>query len=285
MKTLDTFNPITLNVGFAVHNADWNWKGVSSPFARLYYVTQGEAAIILSVGTYKLCPNHLYMIPAFTVHSNRCMGHFEHYYIHIYEDLADETGFMDDWNFPVEVVANDIDLVLIRRLVELNPQMKLSASDPDSYDNYTTLALNIGRNKQRSLTLKMESRGILLQLISRFFENATHKDVQCDERVVKAKRYILQRICEPLSVKDVADEVCLCKDYFIRLFKAETELTPGQYITLKKMEKAQLMLATQGMSVKDVAYRLGFDDNSYFIRMFKKHVGCTPNAYKEKQRV
>lgn len=283
MKTLNTFNPIALNAGFAVQNANWNWQGISSPFTRLYYVTHGEAAITLPTGTYGLRPNYLYMIPAFTVHSYKCTGHFEHYYVHIYEDLAGEIGFMDEWNFPVEVMADDIDLALIRRFVELNPQMKLPASNPNSYDNYTTLALNIGRNKQRSLTLKMESRGILLQLISRFFENATNKDEQRDERIVKALCYIRQHICEPLSVKDIACEACLCEDYFIRLFKNETKLTPGQYITLKKMENAQLMLATKNVSVKDIAYRLGFEDYSYFIRMFKKHVGCTPNVYKEKQ--
>lgn len=44
---IDTFHPFVLNIGLAQHNADWNWKNVSSPFARLYYVTEGSAKIIL----------------------------------------------------------------------------------------------------------------------------------------------------------------------------------------------------------------------------------------------
>ena len=44
-------NLLMLNVGHAMHNADWNFKDVSSPFTRLYYVTEGNAELILPSGT------------------------------------------------------------------------------------------------------------------------------------------------------------------------------------------------------------------------------------------
>ena len=47
MKKIDIFHPLTLNVGLAIHNADWNWQNVTSPFTRIYYVTKGHAKIIL----------------------------------------------------------------------------------------------------------------------------------------------------------------------------------------------------------------------------------------------
>ena len=40
--SVDQLHLLTLNVGFASHHADWNWKHVRSPFARLYYVTEGR---------------------------------------------------------------------------------------------------------------------------------------------------------------------------------------------------------------------------------------------------
>lgn len=43
MKKIDIFHPLTLNVGLAIHNADWNWQNVTSPFTRIYYVTKGHA--------------------------------------------------------------------------------------------------------------------------------------------------------------------------------------------------------------------------------------------------
>ena len=57
-------NLLMLNVGHALHNADWNFKDVSSPFTRLYYVTEGNAELILPNGRVRLRPHHLYIIPA-----------------------------------------------------------------------------------------------------------------------------------------------------------------------------------------------------------------------------
>lgn len=45
---VDKLHPLVLNIGLAIHNADWNWKNVNSPFTRLYYVTEGTAQVLIS---------------------------------------------------------------------------------------------------------------------------------------------------------------------------------------------------------------------------------------------
>lgn len=283
IDNIDLLHPITLNVGLAIHNADWNWQDVCSPFTRIYYVTVGEADIILPSGCYALRPGHLYMIPAFMSHSYHCTSHFEHYYVHVYEEPAPHTGILEQWEFPVEVKAEAGDLYLFERLTQLNPQMRLPQSNPCSYDNDTSLSRSIRQNKQRSLALKVESRGILFQLIARFFSKAHPRNEYHDSRIRQAIDYIQQHLSEPISIEGLAADLCLCSDHFIRLFKNELRQTPCQYITRKRVEQAQLMLITQQLSVKEIAFRLGFDDPSYFIRLFKRTVGCTPQAYKEQQ--
>ena len=57
-----------------------------------------------------------------------------------------------------------------------------------------------------------------------------------------------------------------------------------QYINQKKVEKAQLLLITDNMTVKEIAYSLGFNDHSYFIRFFKKVTGLTPNQYRDEMK-
>ena len=64
---IDKLHLLTLHVGLANHNGDWNWKNVRSPFARLYYVTEGTAQIEMSSCVYTLKPDHLYFIPAYTI--------------------------------------------------------------------------------------------------------------------------------------------------------------------------------------------------------------------------
>ena len=69
---IESFNFQMLNVGLAHHNGDWNWKHVSSPFTRIYYVKEGEAQIHLPKQVVRLRPGYLYIVPAYTLHSYEC---------------------------------------------------------------------------------------------------------------------------------------------------------------------------------------------------------------------
>ena len=57
-----------------------------------------------------------------------------------------------------------------------------------------------------------------------------------------------------------------------------------RYINKKKIESGQLLLLTSDKPVKEIAYTLGFNDHSYFIRLFKKLVGVTPLEYRLSMR-
>lgn len=101
-----------------------------------------------------------------------------------------------------------------------------------------------------------------------------------DKRIKLALEYLNENITEPISIETLASEACLSRDHFIKLFKQELGCTPGQFIIDKKLIKAQLMLATENTSIKDIAYSLGYDDYSYFSRLFRKHTSMTPQNYR-----
>lgn len=277
---VEQMHPLVLNVGLAVHNADWNWKNVNSPFTRLYYVTEGSAQIELPDGIYTLSPKHMYFIPAFTIHTNICKSNFVHYYLHIYEDHYSDNDWLDHWKFPVEIEATDLDLALFKRLCEINPHMTLQKSDPTTYDNNPTLMQNLIKNRQRAFCDKVESRGIIFQLLSRFFKQGQSKIEMEDNRIAKTVLYIRKHLNEAIELEKLAEISCLSKDHFIRLFKKELGTTPLQYINQKKIEKAQLLLITEELAVKEIAFQLAFDDYSYFNRLFKKTTGVTPQEYR-----
>lgn len=277
---VEQMHPLVLNVGLAVHNADWNWKNVNSPFTRLYYVTEGSAQIELPDGIYTLSPKHMYFIPAFTIHTNICKSNFVHYYLHIYEDHYSDNDWLDHWKFPVEIEATGLDLALFKRLCEINPHMTLQKSDPTTYDNNPTLMQNLIKNRQRAFCDKVESRGIVFQLLSRFFKQGQSKIEMEDNRIAKTVLYIRKHLNEAIELEKLAEISCLSKDHFIRLFKKELGTTPLQYINQKKIEKAQLLLITEELAVKEIAFQLAFDDYSYFNRLFKKTTGVTPQEYR-----
>lgn len=280
-ESVEQLHLITLNVGLAHHHADWNWKDVNSPFARIYYVVDGSAKLVLPDGVHLLRPGHMYFIPPFTTHSYQCEDRFVHYYLHIYEDAPDSSGFLEEWNFPTETEGGALEQLLFERLCHLNPHMVLPQSDPTSYDNAPMLVQNITRNRQRTFCNRVESRGIIFQLFARFLAKATRGHGHFDERVRKTMFEIRRHICHPITLDQLAEVANLSKDHYIRLFKREVGCTPQQYINRKKIEQAQLILLTDELPVKNVAYMLGFEDHSYFNRLFRLRTGYTPKQYRE----
>ena len=220
--------------------------------------------------------------PAFTTHSYICDSSFTHYYIHAYENNDTEQGILEEWELPFEVKGSETDLLLIRRLCEMNPFLQLPQSDPAAYDNHPTLLNNLQMNQRRPFCDKVESRGILYIILSHFLRTATHRNEVKDDRIHQVLNYIRKNMDKRISIEYLADKCCMSKDHFIRIFRKETGITPNAYITHKKMERCELILVTTNISVKDIASSLGFDDFSYFNRIFKKIMGITPHQYRAK---
>lgn len=271
---------LMLNVGHAVHNADWNFEKVNSPFTRIYYVTKGEAKVMIDGIEYCLTPGNMYMIPAFTEHTDICNGVFEHFYVHIYEDVVCEQDLMGRFDFPVEIQGTALDVALFQNLCDHNRAMALKFSDPKIYDNKHSLIECVRLNRGRPLFDRLESMGIIYQLVGRFVRFAKPKFQVSDSRIGQALKTISENIDEVLTVDSLAKEACMTKDHFIRLFRKEVGETPAQFIINDKMTKAKLMLASENMSVKEIAFSLGYYDISYFNRLFKKYTLLTPRQYR-----
>ena len=277
---VESFNLQLLNVGLARQDGDWNWKDVRSPFSRIYYVKEGEAMLHFSNKSVTLRPGHLYIIPAYTLHSYECHGLFTHYYLHVYEGFKSEMNMMECYDFPTEVDATHDEERMLQHMCEQLPHAQLPESDPQAYDNMTQISSFIERYRDMPLWLKMELRGAILTLFSRFMRQATPHLWTTDERLKRVLDHIHNHITQDVDIDVLANVACLTKPYLIRLFKRELGTSPLQYINGKKVERAQLLLYTTDMPIKEVAYALGFSDHSYFIRMFRKMTGTTPQDYR-----
>lgn len=281
MKTLDTLNDLMmLNVGYAIHNGDWNFQNVSSPFTRIYLVTGGSAEVLMGSETYTLTPGNLYIIPAFTRHTNICTGLFEHYYVHIYADAISSQDIIGNLEFPFEIPASDIDGIIFRSLCEHNSAMALKNPNPKIYDNKHSLIECVRLNRERPLFDRLESKGIIYQLMSRFVRMAKPKYHTSNKSIRLALEHIENRMSEVICVEELAETACISIDHFIRLFKQEVGSTPMHFIIEKKMTRAQFILATESMPIKEISYLLGYDDPSYFSRLFRNYVGCSPQKYR-----
>ena len=103
-----------------------------------------------------------------------------------------------------------------------------------------------------------------------------------DKRVLKSLKYIYQNLNNPITVENLSDLCFLSNDHFIRLFKKEMNITPIKFINQKKIEQAQLSFLINDSLIKDVAFSLGYDNISYFNKIFKSFTGETPLEYKKR---
>ena len=93
--------------------------------------------------------------------------------------------------------------------------------------------------------------------------------------------YIDEHCTEDLTLESVADRAGFSKYHFSRLFKQFSGQTFYQYVSKKRIEQAELLLAREDMSITDVASASGFESLSAFIRMFKLIKGMTPTQYRK----
>ncbi|MFP7299371.1 helix-turn-helix domain-containing protein [Neobacillus niacini] len=115
--------------------------------------------------------------------------------------------------------------------------------------------------------------------VTKFLEMTTR-----NEDVVKAQRYVQTHLSEKISLTDVAEHLHLNSSYFSRMYKKETGEGFVEYVTRLKMEKAIELLDHSIKSVEQIAYELGFDSKSYFLKTFKKFYGLSPKSYKFKDK-
>ena len=132
-------------------------------------------------------------------------------------------------------------------------------------------------------------RCAVLALLIYLCENSSHRrqtpitEEHVYQAVIDSVAYIRENLQSKLSVEQIAEQAGFSKYYFLRLFKRVTGCTVVQYINLLRCEYAKELLRS-GNSVKQTALRSGFENMSYFTGVFKRHVGCLPNAYRAKSK-
>jgi two-component system response regulator YesN len=101
-------------------------------------------------------------------------------------------------------------------------------------------------------------------------------------RVIKQTvDYIEQNYNRDLSIEEIAGAVHLSPFYLSRLFKQEMDSTLVECLSRVRIEKARQILKQTSRSITQVALEVGYNDSSYFSKVFKKYTGTTPNRFRQ----
>lgn len=126
-----------------------------------------------------------------------------------------------------------------------------------------------------------EVRCWILDSLDQFMDNMLENRSSMNVRLInKACAYIIENFHKSISLEEVAQTVHLSPYYFSRIFKAEKGCNFVEFLTKVRIDKAKLMLRNPDQTVIRVAAEAGYQDASYFCRVFRQEVGVTPNQYR-----
>jgi AraC family transcriptional regulator len=173
-------------------------------------------------------------------------------------------------------------------------RLRYEAVGYDSFVEQIALAVNRELDFETSSgRLLIESLGHTLSayLLHRYSESTLNVKPHRDSvrpidhrRLSRVMEFIDARIEENFTVADMAGVACMSPAHFARSFKVTVGRSPQQFVSAKRLELAQRLLADPYRSMAEIALSAGFSSQSNFARAFRQASGMTPGAYRATYR-
>ncbi len=101
-----------------------------------------------------------------------------------------------------------------------------------------------------------------------------------DHRVEKIQKIMRENLHREVSLRELAGSVNLSVWRLSHIFRSDVGMSPIKYLRLLRMERARQLLETSYLSIKEIGYHVGLNDESHFVRDFKKAYGAPPTLYR-----
>jgi two-component system response regulator YesN len=120
----------------------------------------------------------------------------------------------------------------------------------------------------------MESMGKLTNILQ-------NRRIHGGEVMYDIARYLDNHYASDLTLKDLSDQFFLSREYISRKFKQQFGENIVDYISRIRVDKSKLLLLNPLLKIADVAQAVGYQDEKYFSKVFKKLEGVSPNEYRK----
>lgn len=108
-----------------------------------------------------------------------------------------------------------------------------------------------------------------------------HRDQACSVHVVRCMDYVEQHLQQTVRISEIADDLGISVSYLSTVFSQEMGLSLGEYIRVKKLEAARLLLLHSEYSCTEISTFFAFSSPAYFSKAFREFTGYTPSIYKK----
>lgn len=194
---------------------------------------------------------------------------------------AEATAALSDWfarlrqagavtPAAVQLWDRQLELLRTRIVQEFTPDEDIAAGG----------SMPLVFNDDGKLLLDDTEKEFRLQLLD-WLETILRRIRQERSIIAEMTSYINAHLEEDLSLQTLASRFFLSREHVSRRFKQETGQTLSEFVESLRMDKARKLLAAAGLRVAEVASQVGYGDEKYFSKVFKKHTGCSPGQYRQ----
>jgi AraC-like DNA-binding protein len=226
----------------------------------LILVESGIADYSYKKNEYVVNPNRLLVLNPYEVHTGKSLGegiwNFRSMYIP--QDIVTSNYNSDQSKSPQFINRIVDDANFLRRYQILHEKL---------------LTAEITIDEQSELTLLLNDLSQLAGLDVKYQKQDKYSAV-----AHKMRDYIHEYYMDNIQLDDLMTISGLSRFHLIKVYREKYGLPPHQYLNILRIEKAKQLLI-KGMASTEVAYSVGYFDQSHFIKHFKKIVGVTPKAY------
>ena len=244
-------------------------------YYNIYYIEKGKGTHVVDFMEYKIEDNQLYFVLPGQMHRlvfeeqpvGRIISFTEEFIINnaIPEYLINDIYLFDDYGQSPPLPVSENSLVVYQNLFS---QIDLFST---SLEKYT-----------------MEAVGALVKLLLIQCNNhcSLHKSdnpqfLETTNHILRNFKQLLnQHYAELHMVNDYADKLAVTPDYLNKTVKSITGKSAKEHIQSKLIVEAKRSLLFSGLSGKELAYALGFEESAHFNNFFKKNTGLTPTEFK-----
>ena len=164
------------------------------------------------------------------------------------------------------------------------------AKDSPDYENYLSEIREIlSLNDLREDGYELLTKSVLLRIWYQLYKMSTalvagsvpKTAVQDEQRVKQAILYIQEHFMETVTLEDIAGSIMVSKSECCRCFKRTLNTTPFEYLMKYRiMESTKRMHRKPQESISEIAGSVGFNNTSYYNKIFRKYMDCTPTEYR-----
>ena len=250
-----------IEYGWEVHKAGSSYGPAERDYYILHFITKGKGRFVIGDKEYILKKGDCFLLPPkiTTYYEADKKNPYTYYWVGFdgieAKGLLEKTGLVIGDNYVIH---------------------------PKNYNLVFEMFSTFDVTTMNNLAIPYHLVGKLYLLFSEIMSDQSVENEQKSNYVDLAINYINLNYAKNISIELLSRIVGVDRTHFYRLFKEATKISPKEYLSNLRIEKAKMLLCNSNMNIKEIALSVGFSNYLSFERVFKEKNGINPTIYRKK---